>query len=305
MSFAALSWATAQNPGSMATKMALLALANWANEEGCSYPSTLALAEFGSMNIKTAMAALDRLVGLGLILDTGERAGRSSQIKVYRLCYDQNPPAKRHPKTGGVADERHPKTGASNDRKTPVFSPKDTQKRVTDTIRETDNPPLSPQDDASALIDRWNIIAKSNDLVGISTTFTETQRFEAIIQNSVDSLGIDYVNAALGTLEVSPFWLGKKPGKVNGWKPRPEWVFKPDNLRKIYCSSDRKKMKQSGATSTPPLQAQIDHFTKLAGHCRKQGEHKEASDYQKKAQSLAAQRQSLSTYSDENDWGAL
>lgn len=85
MSFAAITWAANQDTGSMAAKMALLALANWADDEGLAFPSTAEIAAFGSMNHKTATAALDRLEGLGLIADTGDRCGRSRQIKVYAL----------------------------------------------------------------------------------------------------------------------------------------------------------------------------------------------------------------------------
>jgi hypothetical protein len=119
LSFDALAWAAKQRPGNLAAKMVLLALANYANEDGDAYPSTAAIAEFGDMNHKTATAAIDRLQELGLILDTGERRGRSKQIKVYRLAL-----------------QSLPKQEASQNRKPPVFSDRDPQKRVTDTIKE-------------------------------------------------------------------------------------------------------------------------------------------------------------------------
>lgn len=120
MSFDALSWAAKQRPGNLAAKMVLLALANWAGEDGCAFPSTAALADFGDMDHKTATTALDRLITLGLISDTGSRAGRTKQIKVYQLNL-----------------ESLPKTEASQKRKPPVFSGKDPQKRGTDTVRDT------------------------------------------------------------------------------------------------------------------------------------------------------------------------
>ncbi|HET7154973.1 MAG TPA: helix-turn-helix domain-containing protein [Hyphomicrobiaceae bacterium] len=119
MSFDALSWAAKQRPGNLAAKMVLLALANYANEAGEAYPSTAAIAEFGDMNHKTATVALDRLEALGLIADTGDRRGKSGQIKVYCLNL-----------------QSIPKTEPSQNREPPVFSNKGPQKRVTDTIRE-------------------------------------------------------------------------------------------------------------------------------------------------------------------------
>jgi hypothetical protein len=129
MSFDALAWAAKQRPGNLAAKMVLLALANYANEHGEAYPSTAAVADFGDMNHKTATAALDRLEALGLIVDTGRKAGRSGQIKVYSLSL-QSPP----------------KAEASQKRKPPVFSNQATQKRVTDTIKE----PVSSEAKASS-----------------------------------------------------------------------------------------------------------------------------------------------------------
>lgn len=119
MSFAALAWAATQRPGNLAAKMVLLGLANFADEHGCAYPSTAALAEFGDMDHKTATAALDRLVELRLIADSGERAGRTKQIKVYRLNI-----------------ESQPETEAYQKRKPSVSSVKDPQKRGTDTVKE-------------------------------------------------------------------------------------------------------------------------------------------------------------------------
>ncbi|QHL90982.1 hypothetical protein GVO57_09325 [Sphingomonas changnyeongensis] len=119
MSFDALAWAAKQRPGKLASKMALLALANYADEQGCAYPSTAAIAAFGDMDHKTATAALDHLANLGLIADTGRRAGHTKQIKVYRLAL-----------------ERAPETEAYQKRKPPASAVKAPQKRGTDTVRE-------------------------------------------------------------------------------------------------------------------------------------------------------------------------
>ncbi|WP_203309785.1 helix-turn-helix domain-containing protein [Sphingomonas beigongshangi] len=126
MSFAALAWAAKQKTGGLATKSVLLALANYADEHGCAYPSTAAIAAFGEMDHKTATTALDRLVAAGLIADTGERAGRTKQVKVYQLNL-----------------ESHPESEAFQNRKPPVFEPKAPQKRGTDTVKEPTSPKTS------------------------------------------------------------------------------------------------------------------------------------------------------------------
>lgn len=124
MSFTALAWAANQRPGNLAAKMVLLCLANFADEHGCAYPSTAAIADFGGMDHKTATAALDRLAAAGLIADTGEREGHTKQIKVYRLALESLPKTEASP------------AKATRKRKPPVSSVKAPQKRCTDTIRE-------------------------------------------------------------------------------------------------------------------------------------------------------------------------
>lgn len=119
MSFDALAWAAKCKPGNLAAKMVLLGLANFADEHGCAYPSTAALADFGDMDHKTATVALDRLVELRLIEDSGQRAGRTKQIKVYRLLL-----------------QSQPKVEAFQKRKPSGFPGKGPQKRGTDTVKE-------------------------------------------------------------------------------------------------------------------------------------------------------------------------
>lgn len=143
MSFDALHWAAKQRPGNLAAKMVLLALANWADEGGCAYPSTAAIAEFGDMDHKTATTALDRLVTLGLVIDTGEREGRTKQIKVYKLNL-----------------ESLPKTESSQKRKPSVSSGKAPQKRGTDTVKDTGSEAKASSHTAKHLIpDDWELPA--------------------------------------------------------------------------------------------------------------------------------------------------
>jgi len=94
MSWETQSWAAKQRPGSASAKLVLLGLASCADAHHCAYPSVDWLCEFGDLNRKTVIAALQRLEeGLcPLIEDTGERRGRTKQVKVYRLR--ANEPAK-------------------------------------------------------------------------------------------------------------------------------------------------------------------------------------------------------------------
>jgi pyocin large subunit-like protein len=119
MSFDALAWAAKQNPGSSGAKLVLLGLAECASRpEGLAYPSTAALVEFSCLDRKSVVANLDRLERLGLITDTGRRAGRTMQIKVYQLNMESLPKTEASQKRNSSENgrERLPKTvlGISN-----------------------------------------------------------------------------------------------------------------------------------------------------------------------------------------------
>lgn len=120
MSFHALAWAVAAQPGSAADKLVLLGLADRHNtEHDAAYPSTAWLTEFSGLDRKTVVAALDRLETGGFIKDTTKRVGKTKQIKVYALSM-----------------ESIPKTEGSQKRNCSVFPGKGSQKRDTDTIKE-------------------------------------------------------------------------------------------------------------------------------------------------------------------------
>jgi DNA-binding transcriptional regulator YhcF (GntR family) len=120
VSWDALSWAAKQKVGKAADKLILLALAERHNpESGVAYPSVAWLAEFGSLNRKTVIASLDRLEAAGMIADSGQRMGKTLQIKAYNLNI-----------------ETVPKTEQSQKRNSPFISAKQSQKRDTEPVRE-------------------------------------------------------------------------------------------------------------------------------------------------------------------------
>lgn len=124
MSFAALAWAAKCKAGSPSAKLVLLGYADRHNEDtGSAYPSIAWLCEFSDLNRKTVINAVSKLEAAGLLADTGERMGKTKQLKVYRV------------NVGTV-----PETVQSLKRNSSTFSVKQSQNRDTDTITE----PLSP-----------------------------------------------------------------------------------------------------------------------------------------------------------------
>ena len=66
-------------------KLVLLSLCDRASEEHCAFPSVARLVEDTEIDRKTVLKIIDELIEDGLIIDTGERKGRTKQVKVYQL----------------------------------------------------------------------------------------------------------------------------------------------------------------------------------------------------------------------------
>lgn len=123
MSWPALGWASKQKPGRVADKMVLIALADRHSEEtGIAYPSIAWLAEFACLDRKTVVASLARLEAAGLIADSGQRMGKTKQIKAYTLSLKDT--EKGDPKTVPL------------EAKSTVFSGKEYRKRDTEPSKE-------------------------------------------------------------------------------------------------------------------------------------------------------------------------
>lgn len=129
MSSEALAWAFKQQVPSAATKFVLVALAECAHyKTGRIYPSIEHIREITSLNRKTIIASIDWLSANGYLIDTGEREGRTKQIKVYL-----------------AALERVPETEQSQKRNSTDISVKQSQKRDTEPSRE-----YTPSEDKSS-----------------------------------------------------------------------------------------------------------------------------------------------------------
>lgn len=66
-------------------KLVLLSLADRAGEDHCAYPSMARLISDTEMDRKTVLKIIEELIEDGLIFDTGERKGKTKQVKVYQL----------------------------------------------------------------------------------------------------------------------------------------------------------------------------------------------------------------------------
>ena len=176
MSVSALTWAFAQEV-SPTTKLVLLALADYANENLEAYPSVAALKTKTCLNRKSIFLALERLKQIGLIEPTGERKGTTKQIHIYRLKASLN---RNSSEIGTV-----PKT----DRKSPKNGPlkeslnRDTEPSVLLTVNEPSVPPNPQKVDVLAAFEHfWAEILPANR----KGKGRAREEFQKAIKNGVD-----------------------------------------------------------------------------------------------------------------------
>ena len=72
-----------------AKRLVLLALTDRANKENTCFPSIARVVKDTGMDRKTVMNTINDLITLGLISDTGERKGGTSQVRVLKINVDK------------------------------------------------------------------------------------------------------------------------------------------------------------------------------------------------------------------------
>lgn len=107
MSSEALAWAFRQNVKPSGAKFTLIALCECANyKTGRITPSIAHLVEITGQNRKSIIAHIDQLEAQGYIAFTGEKTGRTGQIKVYEAAIGTVPKAEQYQKRNSTAFDR-------------------------------------------------------------------------------------------------------------------------------------------------------------------------------------------------------
>lgn len=86
-------------------RLVLLSLADRTGEEHTCYPSVKRLEDDTNLDRKTVMKIIAELIEDGLISDTGERTGKTKQVKIYKLIGVLGRENKRVPTTGYLPQE--------------------------------------------------------------------------------------------------------------------------------------------------------------------------------------------------------
>lgn len=142
MSRAATDWAWNLELSS-APKLLMLSLADRADEMHCCYPSIQRLVKDTGMDRKTIGKWINQMMEDGLISDTGERKGRTKQIRVLQLNIGIEQAQKRNsPKNGTCTKNGHETI--------PNLDAKRSQKRDIESVNEPVNEPLNTQAAKSA-----------------------------------------------------------------------------------------------------------------------------------------------------------
>jgi pyocin large subunit-like protein len=133
-------------------KFVLVAMANLADQNMVCWPSMEYLCQATCQDRKTVLANIKRLKAMGLISDTEQRKGRTSQVAVYRLNIPENGTVKASQKRNSTENGTVPKTDA----KGTVFPPKGSQKRDTEPSRNQKEPSIEKKSvDQSTQLPDW------------------------------------------------------------------------------------------------------------------------------------------------------
>lgn len=128
MSRAATDWAWGLELNT-APKLLMLSLADRADESHSCYPSIQRLVKDTGMDRKTIGKWINQMIDDGLISDTGERKGRTKQVRVLQLNIAPEQHQKRnHPKNGTGTEFGHETI--------PNLDTKRSQKRDTESVIE-------------------------------------------------------------------------------------------------------------------------------------------------------------------------
>lgn len=262
MSSEALAWAFKQDVKPSSVKFVLVALCECAHyQTGLIHPSIDHICEITGLNRKTAIAAVAELERLGLLTDTGDRVGRTRQIKVYRAEIGTVPKAERFQKRNSstftrkesqkrdMEPSREPSTldtsnevslprskkavsgkrgVAAKDRPQPVAKPQPRPNPMPDAPSGSAAAPDADAPLTSAeILGAWNHMALECGLPEAKKLTAERERRLAARCRDFD---INDWTEAIRAVRRSPFLRGDND---RGWRANFDWLLQPRSLTKL------------------------------------------------------------------------
>ncbi len=156
MSLEATIWAWKQQGLRPAEKLVLLSFAERAGEDHTAFPSARRMKLDTGLDRKTILAAVNKLVELGLLADTGERKGKTQGVRVFRLPQVVGRDEISDPENGTTTTTSGPKNG------TPSSPKNGTTKRS----QKRDTEPVSNNQSLEARGARFDVEEKIYSLIG-------------------------------------------------------------------------------------------------------------------------------------------
>lgn len=144
MSNRALTWAFELAIRPSWVKFVLVAMADVASETGVAFPSIAHLAAATCEDRKTVIGAIAKLEAMGFVADSGERRGRTRQVKVYQMALERKSAIDGTigtvPEAGQLGPDQKKGRVPPNLGKSPVQGPKESRRRDTEPLE----PPMTP-----------------------------------------------------------------------------------------------------------------------------------------------------------------
>lgn len=224
MSVQAITWALALKTGSAAHKAVLLALANYANEDGESWHSQKRIGDDTELSRFTVMRSMAHLADHG-VLRREKRyrvdGTRSTDMIILDLSCRElcstDAPSMLHTVTEHVA-ESHIVCSTESQQETSV-----NRKR---TVREPSVP--APKVDFDLALEAWNALASEKNLSKVQV-LTEPRR-KSLKARLFECGGMDGWNVAMSKIRGSPFLLGDNDRQ---WKATFDFILKQSKFTKL------------------------------------------------------------------------
>lgn len=260
MSWIALGWAASSKVIRSADKLVLLGLADRHNtEHELAYPSLAWLCEFSSLDRKTVVTALDRLERYGFITDSGQRVGKTKQVKAYRLNINsaENGTVKTEPLGG----------------KSAVFSGKQSQKRDEEPVIE----PTEAKASYRQVEELWNSLSPVSKIPEIRVWNNSRKQ---MCNARVREHGLDAILEGVRKIHRSPFCRGQLG---DGRKQDVMLLLQPKTCARVlegFYGEDGERARPKS------VDEQIAHYRELIPFYEKIGRDDDAAECRRKIASL-------------------
>lgn len=199
-------------------KLVLLALADWANDEGLCWPSIDRLCQKSGLKRRSVQMAIHAMEELG-ILRREEVAGKGCKYWIITPVQEMHPRTKCTP----PVQQMHP-TRALDAPNTSITH----QLNVNDSMSSDDDAPVRPDE----IIDAWNSMAKRAGLPEIK--MLNPKRAASLKSRIKECPDVETWSTALQNIERSKFLRGEND---RGWKANFDFLLQPSSFTKLIEGS--------------------------------------------------------------------